>query len=254
MSWETIVCLPDFQVPYHDPKLIRAMFRLISDVQPSKVIHVGDFLDSPEPSRWSRGAAGEYAGTLQKSLDTAFDVLADLRAAFPSGPVVLKMGNHDRRISDYVTKYAPALGPLRALEFERLIHADALGVEVSHGLYDVAPGWLVAHGDEGTLSRIAGGTAAGLAAKFGRSVVCGHTHRAGLIPKSTGYNGKTYPVFGMEVGHAMDIKRAGYLKGGAADWQQAIGVLHTNGRTTIPALIPVVDRKFAFDGTVYEAK
>jgi UDP-2,3-diacylglucosamine pyrophosphatase LpxH len=253
-KWQTIVCLPDFQVPYHDPKFIRAMFRFIADAQPDKVVHVGDFLDAPEPSRWSKGAAGEYAGTLQKSLDTAFDVLIDLRAAFPSGPVVLKMGNHDRRISDYVKRYAPALGPLRALDFERLIHAGGLGVEISHGVHEVAPGWLVAHGDEGSLSRIAGNTAAGLAQKFGKSVVCGHTHRAGLVPHSTGYNGKNRSLWGLEVGHAMDVKRAGYLKAGSANWQQAFGILRTNGRTTIPELVTVVDRRFSVEGAVYEWK
>jgi UDP-2,3-diacylglucosamine pyrophosphatase LpxH len=251
--WKTVVCVPDTQIPYQDTKFLKALWRFVADSQPDKVVHVGDFLDSPEPSRWSKGAAGEYAGTLQKSLDQAANVLADLRAVY-GGPVVLKMGNHDRRIADYVKRYAPALAPLEALRFESLIQADAHGVEVVHGVYEVAPGWIVAHGDEGTLSRIAGGTAAGLAAKFGASVVCGHTHRAGLIPHSTGYNGKSRSLWGMEVGNAMNIKGAGYLKAGSANWQQAFGLLRTNGKTTIPELVPVVDRRFTVDGATYEWK
>lgn len=252
-TWKTILILPDYQVPYHDVKLVRTLTRLAGDLQPDKVVHVGDFLDSPEPSRWNKGAAGEYAGTLQKSLDQANDVLIDLRVAY-SGPIVLKMGNHDRRIQDYVRRYAPALAPLRALDFGRLVGADRLDVEIVNGLYDAAPGWLVAHGDEGSLSRYAGGTAAGLAQKFGKSIVCGHTHRAGLIPHSSGYNGRVATRFGMEVGHAMDVKQAGYLKGGSANWQQAFGVLRTNGKTTIPTLVPVIDRRFSLDGTVYDVK
>jgi UDP-2,3-diacylglucosamine pyrophosphatase LpxH len=252
-AWTTTVFLPDTQIPYHDAKFLRALFRFIEDSQPDRVVHVGDFLDAPEPSRWNKGAAGEYAGTLQKSLDIATGVLGDLRAVY-SGPVVLKLGNHDRRIQDYVKRYGPALAPLRALEFEALIQADAFGVEVVHGLYEVAPGWLVAHGDEGSLSRIAGNTAAGLAQKFGASVVCGHTHRAGLVPVSTGYNGRILSRWGLEVGHAMDVKKAGYLKGGSANWQQAFGILRTNGRTSIPHLVTVVDRRFVVDGAVYEWK
>ncbi|NUR00390.1 MAG: hypothetical protein HOY79_28830 [Streptomyces sp.] len=252
-NWETILCLPDYQVPYHDAKLVRTLTRLVGDLQPDKVVHVGDFLDSPEPSRWNKGAAGEYAGTLQKSLDQASDVLIDLRVVY-DGPIVLKLGNHDRRIQDYVRRYAPALAPLRALDFGRLIGADRLNVEICHDVYEVAPGWLVAHGDEGSLSRYAGGTAAGLAQKFGKSVVCGHTHRAGLIPHSTGYNGRTRSLFGMEIGHAMDLKRAGYLKAGSANWQQGFGVLRTDGKTTIPKLVPVINRRFELDGAIYDVK
>lgn len=252
-DWTTTVLLPDTQIPYHAPGFLKALFRYIGDSQPDKVVHVGDFLDAPEPSRWSKGAAGEYAGTLQKSLDTAFDVLADLRALY-QGPLVLKMGNHDRRIQDYVTRYAPALGPLRALDFGKLIQADVLGVEIVQGMYEVAPGWLVAHGDEGSLSQIAGGTAASLARKFGMSIACGHTHRAGLIPMGTGYNGKVTPRFGMEVGHAMDIKQAGYLKGGSANWQQGFGILRVRGRETHPQLVTVVGKRFVVDGAVYEWK
>lgn len=252
-DWTTTVLLPDTQIPYHDPRFLRALFRFIGDSQPDRVVHVGDFLDAPEPSRWNKGAAGEYAGTLQKSLDTASGLLGELRAVY-SGPVVLKLGNHDRRIQDYVKRYAPALGPLRALEFEALIEAEKHSVEVVHDVYEVAPGWLVAHGDEGSLSRIAGNTAAGLTTKFGASVACGHTHRAGLVPVTTGYNGRVQSRFGLEVGHAMDVRKAGYLKGGSANWQQAFGILRVKGRTVLPELVPVVDRRFVVDGAVYEWK
>jgi UDP-2,3-diacylglucosamine pyrophosphatase LpxH len=252
-DWTTTVLLPDFQVPYHDPKMVKALIRFIGDTQPDRVVHVGDFLDAPEPSRWNKSMAGEYAGTLQASLDKASNILGELRAAY-GGPVVVKMGNHDRRIQDYVRRYAPALGSLRALEFEELIQADKHFVEVVHGVYDVAPGWVVAHGDEGSLSRIAGNTAAGLTTKFGASVACGHTHRAGLVPVTTGYNGKSRSRFGLEVGHAMDVRQAGYLKGGSANWQQGFGILRAKGRTVLPELVPVVDKRFVVDGAVYEWK
>lgn len=251
--WKTTICVPDTQIPYQDTRFLRELWRFISDSQPDAVVHVGDFLDAPEPSRWNKGAAGEFAPTLQKSLDQAHRLLVDLRAVY-DGPVTLKMGNHDRRIADYVKRYAPALAPLRALEFESLIRADETNVTVAHGVVEIAPGWVVAHGDEGSLSRIAGQTAAGLAQKFGKSVVCGHTHRAGLVPHSTGYNGKSWTLFGMEVGHAMDIRKAGYLKAGAANWQQSFGILRTNGKTTIPELVPVVDKRFTVDGVTYEWK
>jgi hypothetical protein len=52
----------------------------------------------------------------------------------------------------------------------------------------------------------------------------------------------------------MDVRRAGYLKAGSANWQQAFGILRTNGRTTIPELVTVVDKRFSVEGAVYEWK
>jgi predicted phosphodiesterase len=40
--------------------------------------------------------------------------------------------------------------------------------------------WVMAHGDEGNISQHAGITALNLAKKWGKSVLCGHTHRLGM--------------------------------------------------------------------------
>ena len=55
----------------------------------------------------------------------------------------------------------------------------------------------------------------------------------------------------MEVGHAMDVKRAGYLGDGAANWQQAVGILHVSGSRVQPQLIPVTGGRFIVDGREY---
>jgi hypothetical protein len=45
----------------------------------------------------------------------------------------------------------------------------------------------------------------------------------------------------MEVGHMMDMKKAGYLRAGSANWQQAFGVIEVDGRNVRPSLVPIVN-------------
>lgn len=250
-NYRTTVILPDTQIPYHDKRYISALQRFVEDYQPDALAHVGDGLDAPEPSRWNKGRAGEYAPTLQKSLDDFFMVLSGFRDALGDKPFHFKMGNHDERIETYVKQYAPALDSLEALKFEELAGLNVLEIETHRGLFDIAPGWVVAHGHEANLNRVPGSTAMGLARKIGKSVVTGHTHRVGLQHETTGYNAKVRTIFGMEVGHAMAIKDAAYLKYGGANWLQGFGILHTDGRNTWPQIVTVQGRKFHVDGQTY---
>ena len=100
----------------------------------------------------------------------------------------------------------------------------------------------MAHGDEGRMSGVPGATALKLAQQVGKSVVCGHTHRLGLQHHTTGLNGKTSTLYGLEVGHMMDMKQASYLTSGVANWQQGVGMLVENkqGRF-VPYTVPIIN-------------
>jgi len=99
----------------------------------------------------------------------------------------------------------------------------------------------MAHGDEGRAIQVPGSTAMSLAKKLGKSVVCGHTHKLGLQHETTGLYGKTQTLFGMEVGHLMDIRQASYLTSGIANWQQGIGMLVEHNRKVTPYTIPIIN-------------
>jgi hypothetical protein len=90
-----------------------------------------------------------------------------------------------------------------------------------------------------------------LVRKIGKSVACGHTHRAGLEPWDQGYNGKTHRLWAMEVGNLMNMRRAGYLATGAANWQQAFGLLHVAGRRVRPEVIYIENGRFTVAGREY---
>jgi hypothetical protein len=250
------IAISDLQVPDHDPKAIESVYRFIQYMKPDGLLIVGDEADQPEPSRWNKGYAGEYAGTLQKGLDTTHDVLAGFRDALGEGPIHLMRSNHGDRTRTYIHRYAPALGSLRGLAYENLLGLEELAITYHSAPFEFAPGWVLAHGDEGSLSQAAGGTALGLARKWGKSVVCGHTHRAGLVHHHLSLNGKVNtPLFGLEVGHLMAYgngkSKADYLKAGSANWQQAIGMIDVQGRNVQPSLIPLFKSQVVWNGVTY---
>lgn len=250
---KTIVVVSDLQVPFHDRAALENLTSFVKDFEPDGLVNVGDDIDAHEVSQWSKGGAGEYTGTLQASLDEVASVHLAFREALGDGTYDLSRSNHGDRLRKYIAQYAPALAGLRSLDIAELAGYNAAGITYRTKPFEVAPGWVVAHGDEGGLSRIAGRTAGLLAEKWGVSVVCGHTHRAGLQPLSTGFGGVVHrTLWGMEVGHLMDVSQAAYLPGGYANWQSAFGILRVRGDRVSPEVVPVHgDGSFVVDGQWY---
>lgn len=237
MKLNKYVILPDFQIPHHDKKFANNLIRYIHDTQPYGVIFIGDNVDCTAPATWSKGTAEEFAGTLQGEFDQFLDLGKSLRSRY-DGFVGVHFGNHEKRITSYLKNKAPALSSLRSLKLENLMHLDELGFQGLPDHYDIAPGWVTHHGDYASLSDIAGRSASNYSSKIGKSVIMGHTHRAGIVAESYGYNGRWSVRYGMEVGHGMDPKKAGYTNG-VANWQKAFGILdvYDNGKYVQPRVV-----------------
>ena len=247
-----IVVLSDMQIPYHDKKAVDAVLEFVEDYQPDELFCVGDEADSPEPSRWNKGRAEEYAGTLQKGLDKTSEIMVAFKEAIGDRPFHVMRSNHGDRIQHYISKYAPALASLRELEYAKLLGYRENEITYHDKIYSFAPGWIMAHGDEGNLIRTAGGTAMALARKTGSSVICGHTHRLGIQHEHMGYNGKIQNrLYGIEVGHLMDLSKASYLNTGSANWQQGIAILYVDKGKVIPSVVPITGTSFVVEGQKY---
>ena len=249
--------IPDLQVPYHDRRAVDAALEHVSNSNLIGLICVGDELDAPQPSRWSRGNHGEYADTLGKDIKMTHDIMKAFREALgPGKPFHVVRSNHGDRVLDYVHKYAPALAPLtavgQALDVAVLLGYAELGITYHRAPYEFEPEWVLAHGDEGGLSQIPGVTARGLAQRWNKNIVCGHTHRAGLVPHTTGMNGNTRTLFGLEVGCLMDLTRAEYLKKSAysANWQHALGIIHVERSSARAKKIITPELRFIVNGKV----
>lgn len=251
-----ICVISDTQLPYDNRKALKALIRFIGDTQPDAVIHIGDVMDYPTPSRWTKGSAEEFALLMKDHNEHAKRrLLAPLRDVY-DGPIGVHEGNHDERPRVYLSRYAPALGEYSdQFHIKTLLDFDGFGIELLPEFNEVAPGWMTTHGHRGqiSLSRIGGTTALNAAVRFDKSVVMGHTHRAGIRSTTRGYAGAEKRVItGMEVGHLMDQRLAQYLKGGTGDWQLGFGLLTIESKHVKPEIIPINHGRFVVDGRVWE--
>lgn len=250
-----IVVISDTQMPYDDRKAVKALIGFIGDYQPDEVIHIGDLMDFPQPSRWNKDTAGEFEGSVFADVEQAKQrFLGPLREVY-DGPVGVHEGNHDERPRTYLAKYAPALAESGAFNIETLLDFDGFGIRLLPEFYKVGPDWITTHGHRGqiSLSRIAGNTALNAAKKFNTSVVMGHTHRMGISSHTSGYGGTiSKTVTGMEVGHLMNMRLAQYLKSGTGNWQQGFGLLTIDGQHVKAETVPIHRGKFAVDGRTWE--
>lgn len=248
-----VVVVSDLQVPYHNPRAVLSLCQFIEDWMPDQLLNVGDDTDSPEPSRWNKGMAGEYAGTLQKNLNLTHNVHALFREALGKGlPYHVMRSNHGDRVETYVRRYAPALACLEALRIDQLLGYEELGITYHRRPFEFHPGWVLAHGDEGGLNQTPGGTAMGLVRRVGKSVICGHTHKLGLQHETRGLFGRPQTLYGIEAGHLMDMRKASYLTTGSANWQSGFVTLQIEGRDVYPALHTIKPNgEFVAYGKVY---
>ena len=247
--------LSDVQYPFHNKRAVKNFIRFLGDYQPSELVGIGDLMDYPQPSRWNKGSKGEFEGSVIKDSDNAKrDILAPIREVY-DGPFGILESNHGIRPEEYMRKNAPALADTDWFKESKLLDYDGFGIKDLGKFYDLPGKWTATHGHLGfSLSRYGGGTAINAAKKIGRSVVCGHTHRMGLVPSSHGYGGKsTQELWGFEVGHLMQVSAAAYLKHGWGDWQSGFGILKWDGKTMNVEPVRVRDNgSFTFDGVEYK--
>jgi hypothetical protein len=249
-----VVVLSDMQIPLHDARAITAVEQFVKDFKPDELYCVGDEADQFEISRWDKGTALEYAGTYQKNLDRTSEIMGRFKDAIGDKPFHVMRSNHgETRVKSYLKKWAPALDSLRELKYERLLGYDEMGITYHNKLWQFAPGWVLAHGDEGNAVQTPGGTAMALAKRIGLSVVSGHTHKAGIQHFHAGYGGKiTRPLYGVEVGHLMDMQKASYLPSGHGNWQQAFSILYIRAGNVTPVIVPINGRSFTVEGKLYK--
>ena len=131
-----------------------------------------------------------------------------------------------------------------------LLDFDGFGVTLLQDFHSFASSWIATHGHLGfRLSRTAGVTALNGAKRIGKSVICGHTDRQGVVSESTGYGGKLQRV---EVGHLMSVSKATYVKGGLANWASGFCLLEVSGSQVTPTLIPMRENgEFVYGGRIW---
>jgi hypothetical protein len=241
-----VVVISDLQVPYHDPVAIRNVVAFIKRFKPDQVITIGDEIDMPQVSRWTEGTPGWFEQTLASDRDATVEILWDLQVTD------MIRSNHTDRLYNVIMKKIPAFLALPELKFEKFMKLDELGIKFHRKPLEFAPDWIAIHGDEGSVKPIPGLTALESARRHGKSVVCGHTHRAGQSAFTEASGGVLGRVLrGVEVGNLMDFKKAGYTKG-VANWQQAFAVFYVDKKAVTNTIVHIEkDGSFVFEGKRY---
>jgi hypothetical protein len=241
-----IVVISDLQVPYHDERAVRNVASFIRRFKPDQVITIGDEIDLPQVSRWTEGTPGWYEQTLASDRDATVEILWDLQVTD------MIRSNHTDRLYNVIMKKIPAFLALPELKFEKFMKLDELGIKFHRKPLEFAPDWIAIHGDEGSVKPTPGLTALDAARKHGKSVVCGHTHRAGQSAFTEASGGVLGRVLrGVEVGNLMQFSKAGYMKG-TGNWQQAFAVFYVDKKTVTNTIVHIEkDGSFVFEGKRY---
>ena len=241
---KVIVGISDLQVPFHDKRAVANIINFIKDFKPTQVVTVGDEMDFQTISKWSKGTLLEYEQSIGKDRDETCRILEALKVSH------VPRSNHTDRLAKLVGLRAPGLLGLPELTLKNFLRFDELGIDYHEEPYEVAPDWLLMHGDEGSQSSHAGTTALNLAKRTNKSVLCGHTHRQGCIPYTRAYGAQTtHTIYGFETGNLMDYSKAKYIKGGMFNWQKGFGVLYVDGTKVTPVAVPIQkDGSFVFAG------
>lgn len=242
-------------MPLENRRAHNNLLDFIGDYNPDEVINIGDVTDYTAPARWSAGKRAEYGLSVRdEAAYTRRNHLIPLRKRY-GGPYTLLGSNHGERPLKYLVDRAPALGSEDEFTEDRLLGLDEFGVAFEPLKYDFAPGWTATHGHTKgiSMSRIAGRTALAAAQHFQRSVVMGHTHRAGIVSETRGV-GASRTRTGVEVGHLMDLRKAAYLgPARIANWQAAFGLFYVDGSHVQPHIIPVSrSGRFIVEGETYK--
>lgn len=241
-----IVVISDLQVPYHDERAVRNVASFIRRFKPDQVITIGDEIDLPQISRWTEGTPGWFEQSLGSDRDATVEILWDLQVTD------MIRSNHTDRLYNVIMKKIPAFLALPELKFEKFMKLDELGIKFHRKPLEFAPDWIAIHGDEGSVKPTPGLTALDAARKHGKSVVCGHTHRAGQSAFTEASGGVLGRILrGVEVGNLMDFKKAGYMKG-TGNWQQAFAVFYVDRKTVTNTIVHIEkDGSFVFEGKRY---
>ena len=244
------ICVPDLQVPLHDPVAVANVAAYIKAVRPDSVVTLGDEIDLPQISRWTENTPGWYEQTLAADRDEAVEVLWSLVEHTKDAHMI--RSNHTDRLYNVIMAKVPAFGALPELRFEKFMRFDELGITFHKNPMPIAPNWIAVHGDHTPIKPQGGLSALEAARRHGKNVISGHTHRAGRSAFSEASGGRIGRVLhGVEVGNLMDFKQAAYTKG-VANWQQAFAIMYVQGNKVQVDLINIEkDGTFIVAGKSY---
>lgn len=261
---ETWVFGSDFHAPYHHEPSCNIFYNVISDLQPDKVIVLGDLLNLDQFSRYP--GEGKYPGapTWIEEIAESGKILGNIKQAAPNASLEWFEGNHEMRLKKHLMREDPILyGKIDISKLFLLSDNEHAITSAENFKYIDTPeifhsdlNLIVKHGEK--VRKHSGMSAAAEIDELLISVIMGHCHRLGLYRKSSGRSRymNQQPLFGIETGCLCkyDIP---YREGSTSNWQHGFGILEIDRSGSIPLIEPAIveinNKKALFRGKVYNA-
>lgn len=272
MSISKWAALGDLQIPYHDKRAVDLVMKALKWWKPDAIDFTGDIADCLEYSRFSDGTTDDFFNRLKKekqledesdqdfrmrisplphvieSQKETANFFKDFRAQHKNADMHFSLGNHEKRVEDYVDKKMP--------QFKEEVTPNALwGVDdlgITWRPYELPPllrfaGIHVHHGDTSTTT--------GLSVKndienYDISLMRGHDHRGGVVFK-------TYPLserrlVGVGTGHLCDPHAYGLRYTFNPGWELGFAVVHVVNDRPYPQFVQITDDyTCVLDGKVF---
>ena len=184
--------LADPHAPLHEQVLTDAAAALAREVQPDKIISLGDSSDNSPWTRHRKNPRKDLDHTAQEAVDGTYDWLAQIADAAPNAEKIVLAGNHDWWIYDRVLETIPQLATLkvahsdeRILDLERILRMDELGWKLAStqgGRYHDSVHAILDDviGIHGVKTGKHGGALVEMATWEGATVIQGHDHKQTL--------------------------------------------------------------------------
>lgn len=243
-----IVILPDQQAPYVNWDLHELVLAWLDHNKPEGMVLSGDLVDFPSLGTydWEPDLDPDPINSAQKGVDCAVRLMTEyVQAAGEECDLrELVEGNHEYRWKRYLAKHAPAIYGIRVpgedeplLSLPRLLRCKELGFTYRASYPDahvlLAPKLGVYHG--WVANGKSGATALSTLEALDMSVIVGHTHRQGVVFRTSNPPDGERIQVGCEAG-CLCAKSPGSKD--IANWQRGFVtvVIHEDGSFSPPEL------------------
>lgn len=221
---QRVLAIPDLHFPFHNAKTLARVYDLADSLEPTTIVQLGDIYDAYAFSRYPRShdimTPKEELSEARLAAEALWKNLR--KAAGNRTKLIQLMGNHDVRPKARLQEKYPEIASL--LDIDHLWKFKDVHTIMDDRCKFEIEGVIYTHGFRSKL---------GDHMKFlGKSVVRGHSHRAGVVF----LNQWDKLLFEMECGYLADDKAEPlkYTHTQQAAWIQAVGFVDEHGPRIIP--------------------
>lgn len=251
---ETILCIPDCHIPWHDKKAYRTMLEIATfqnELYPiSEVLILGDYADAYSISLHSKLPSHLQVSprTLTDELVEVHLHLTELRDLFPKAKITYLEGNHEWRMAKYIITKCPELDGL-VKTLPEYLHLDNLKIDWipygRHQLYNINNTSLFARHVP-----FNGGkhTAMGSLDKGKISLIFGHTHRKQSATLRTAAGEE---IVSYSMGNLVNTDAPIFDYMDHNDWGQGFGFVFVEGGDFYLDYVDIKNGKACYHGTMY---